>query len=1716
LQHELQRRIQLRVRAQIRSVRVQGYTPEQIEHYDRLERALEQVCEWISHLLNQDVTPGTIFEGLDTGVFLAKLAARLQQPKKTKIHASAKPKSFFARDNLETFVKFCHTLQISEDLLFQAEYVMQHPIPAQHEVCIIQCLVAVAHESHQRFQTPALENVSLEALMASSPAAMVESLPEEEEDALLPTAQDPEQVVEHLRQTTRERIDVLTSGRPSTPVTREAGIASRSASSSRHESLPPLTARPTIIQSYLDVLRAEEEAHQQVPEFLDEMDQWEEDGYEPAAELQSYVAQLRALANKTNQTSLLEILAKLQSSNEEATVGGSFHRNSRASSLPGQETVEESRFSDAGVVDEPTAQPIERQRSIVGIGSKKLEHDPLDGIVPLVDIQILIVDKNVDESMVPEGYRLLSHTYSGRSANLNKGTKGKAVYLCYKRLGPEGPAKVWKRRGEQMVLEEERPITNLMVLQREFLETTRLGSERLVLTPDGQDANLNAETKGFPIYLSVERGRGPPLTAINLFVAKKNDPFPDGYRMIIHTPDKHVANLNRGTIGRILFLLYQLQISHALEPFQMLEHKVNPASSTTEVLGGVERMKEIYYARLFAGILAALYSTNEVVVSKALDLLGIILRLGERLPLRPLTTFLHQFCDLIAGISACFRKSSRVELESVVLLLLHDIFNAYVDSLDVYTIVRVFGTCLNFRPDSSRASLLRHMVDNLLRYREVQEPEVDSYMVLREDSRNMAVAIKGMLGEMAQNVAFAQNVERDVDLVLLKSDVDPDWMQDIERLMDHVYENRNEQVVMATFLLVCKFGGHQSNDYLEVESDLRVPMEEESTGMGMERRIQSMELILHIIEHAGEFLRSKTETLQLFRRLVTSTIIRCCTTGVFHRIFFQRVLQIIVFLFRSFRHEFKMELASIVSEVLLGILRSEYAPSAQKQDILEALAVIFHQQQDLADCFYNFDNVKSLDLNLLEPVVSITSKIADGVIPSSDENSDPRSETLMRRRALENLVTMFGLMVDRVGDYSMKVASQNSPSSSSNTGIRRFSLWELDFAAVQSDKEILEKGVLYGKMGNLMEGLRLIYESSVAAGLSCISPLVSFLSQHANLFDKDDVGRFLISNGEHNSLEPLDLSAHTQLLAAVFDRTDLSSFDFLDAIRHLYHGKLGFYVPYELDDGTPVSPEEEAIYLEHGRSRLLLAFAKAYCRDNQGVFPSWYEAWRVATALVELNEAIHFGSTRTRLTSRMVWLAKLEPVFRAAILRDRGLWKGPIAGAIVTQRGSPFSSGVDEPFPRWMLEQWFESVVQRRLDEEDPVVPTNQAPVHETIEKQRIVYLGREMQQFVRAARGHTKDSILSSGVWYTSSSWRIVKGMFEVCWPSFINSLTTIIDNASRRDIIHLCLDGLLQGSKLAYRLGFEKVSQSFSDILAQMSYSYKIEAEDLDYSKSPEELQMDMVRGKYLEQDWVRTIQNEGFTDVSTTCAMLDEVVTSTKEAVRAKLNLEKLREVQQSWATEFRLVDPMREFVGQGQLSKISSNGRITPYLFVVFNDVLLYGDMSQCHQVLHLSICQIIDIPDDYDSAIARDQDPDNVSQVALALSKKTALRNAFSIRSPKKEFVVFAANAQQKNLWLTTLDKTIQELLKLNNPLLASRYRMVEEDCDETSESCRLCLRPFSSLRRRKTKCAVCKFAICPECFNSKLELSQDSSKKKKKIKACDGCCVNKEAYEFSG
>lgn len=132
---------------------------------------------------------------------------------------------------------------------------------------------------------------------------------------------------------------------------------------------------------------------------------------------------------------------------------------------------------------------------------------------------------------------LFVYLFLGHKADLNKGSGGKYVYLCYTRENGD-------------------PITNLVVLFGDKGEVLPSGYSMIDKTPSGEVANLNSGSGGLQAFLCFKRGRGPPITNIAVQFPSKGEVVPPGYIKLENTPSDFDADLNSGSGGVPVYLCY--------------------------------------------------------------------------------------------------------------------------------------------------------------------------------------------------------------------------------------------------------------------------------------------------------------------------------------------------------------------------------------------------------------------------------------------------------------------------------------------------------------------------------------------------------------------------------------------------------------------------------------------------------------------------------------------------------------------------------------------------------------------------------------------------------------------------------------------------------------------------------------------------------------------------------------------------------------------------------------------------------------------------------------------------------------------------------------------------------------------------------------------------------------------------------------------------------
>ena len=117
----------------------------------------KEVCQWLSQTLHLDFTPQALMDSLDTGIELCKLAELIQKKATNSLkagekldfkvstdpiqcHKSAKKRSFQARENAQSFTKWCKSLGINSDLIFESNGLVEH----SDERRVILCLLDVS------------------------------------------------------------------------------------------------------------------------------------------------------------------------------------------------------------------------------------------------------------------------------------------------------------------------------------------------------------------------------------------------------------------------------------------------------------------------------------------------------------------------------------------------------------------------------------------------------------------------------------------------------------------------------------------------------------------------------------------------------------------------------------------------------------------------------------------------------------------------------------------------------------------------------------------------------------------------------------------------------------------------------------------------------------------------------------------------------------------------------------------------------------------------------------------------------------------------------------------------------------------------------------------------------------------------------------------------------------------------------------------------------------------------------------------------------------------------------------------------------------------------------------------------------------------------------------------------------------------------------------
>merc|ERR1712232_745485 len=141
----------------------------------------------------------------------------------------------------------------------------------------------------------------------------------------------------------------------------------------------------------------------------------------------------------------------------------------------------------------------------------------------------------------PAGYVLLQRTASGLlSANLNSGTAGPQLHICYARK------------------EGEAPITSLSVFYPNKNGEKKPSGAYEIVNDTIDFISTNSKNTGEECFLCVAREAGAkPITGLTIVNETEDYILPDEFRVLELSPQGHKANLNKKSGGDCLLLSYK-------------------------------------------------------------------------------------------------------------------------------------------------------------------------------------------------------------------------------------------------------------------------------------------------------------------------------------------------------------------------------------------------------------------------------------------------------------------------------------------------------------------------------------------------------------------------------------------------------------------------------------------------------------------------------------------------------------------------------------------------------------------------------------------------------------------------------------------------------------------------------------------------------------------------------------------------------------------------------------------------------------------------------------------------------------------------------------------------------------------------------------------------------------------------------------------------------
>ncbi|KAG7384054.1 hypothetical protein PHYPSEUDO_003024 [Phytophthora pseudosyringae] len=821
-----------------------------------------------------------------------------------------------------------------------------------------------------------------------------------------------------------------------------------------------------------------------------------------------------------------------------------------------------------------------------------------------------------------------------------------------------------------------------------------------------------------------------------------------------------------------------------------------------------------------------------------------------------------------------------------------------------------------------------------------------------------------------------------------------------------------------------------------------VGLSETATESDLCSSVGSLRALNQTLLAAGTRARERRVFGQVVRRFVLSTLNSTVLTWVPD--VFRANLTLVSTLWNHYRRYLKVELALMFEHVLLRILRAS-APCAKnhQMEIMHEMTNWLQLPHNVVEIFLNFDLDRIQQWKIFEHLCSTLGSIGEGSVghlANADEGDDSALE--LQNQAISTILAMARSVMDASGHAHLISRDQRTRMLSMDNGG-----WEQDESGeeaspMRSDSFIMQAhggssvvpsdrasqpssptevkshseltrqpnrkygGNISVRMRNelqkhnqqlLKRAMELSSSKSLKKALEYLMAMnfikdtprsiTSFLRIYHDFFDETEIGDYL---GEGD--EDFKVQVRLTYVRAI----SFKGMTLVESLRHfLTNG--GFRLP------------GEAQKIE----RMVEAFAQCYWDDSPAAFSSADTAMIIAYSIIMLNTDLHNPQVKKNKMSKEQF-----------VKNNRGIDNG-------------------KDLLKRFLEEIYDDIAHNPMHiKGSRAIPkaTREASVTAAdLENEKLrggIAKAVAQSEELMKDLSHAYNTFQFVGV-DTPISPDLIKILFERVWFSLLTLSTTILcDSQSDLSTRMQCLDLLRFSISTCLFLNMPVERQAFCGLLRKVQDSLDGSVHD-----SAEEDPAENGRKAIPEDtkyEWARTIEDAAASD-DPWKAMGDIhlLVNDMKDTIQVRQKSEKLDSVLQRIHRAHFYLKNATTFIHEGDLTK-KCRSRNQLYRFFLFNDQLLYADKSMTgrwspHNSLRLKLTRISNISDGVMS------------------------KHAFQIQNPVKSFVVFAESASSKAEWMRLIEDAIAEASKKIN---RTARRISTQGLGETRSSASSAMKVF--------------------------------------------------------